>query len=128
MTTAYVDASALMKLIVREPESAAIRALLVSGERELVASMLLHAEMLCASGRRPDIIQPQLVTAALDLVALAELSRSDLIAAGTHAPLRTGDAIHLATAVRLGVDVMITYDTELARAAADVGISVLSPA
>ncbi|MFT3714750.1 MAG: PIN domain-containing protein [Gordonia sp. (in: high G+C Gram-positive bacteria)] len=48
-------------------------------------------------------------------------------AAGTHAPLRSNDAIHLATALRLGVDEMLTYDEELGRAASAAGIRVVAP-
>ena len=36
---------------------------------------------------------------------------SDMLAAGTHAPLRSNDAIHLATAIRLAVDELVTYRT-----------------
>jgi predicted nucleic acid-binding protein len=41
--------------------------------------------------------------------------------------LRTLDAIHLATAVLDGTDLMITYDNRLAQAAANVGMAVESP-
>jgi predicted nucleic acid-binding protein len=41
--------------------------------------------------------------------------------------LRSADAIHLATAIRLQTDVLVAYDGELLAAAADTGLSVLSP-
>ena len=56
------------------------------------------------------------------------MTRGDLLAAGTHAPLRSNDAIHLATALRIGADEIVTYDDELARAAATAGIRVVAPA
>ena len=44
-------------------------------------------------------------------------------------PLRSLDAIHLATALSLGdLDAMVTYDGRLATAAAEAGLEVASPA
>lgn len=62
----------------------------------------------------------------LDAVTLIDVTRGDLLAAGTHAPLRSNHAIHLATALRIGADEIITYDGELARAAASAGIRVVA--
>lgn len=50
-----------------------------------------------------------------------------MIAAGIHAPLRSNDAIHLAVAIRLGVDELITYDQELTVAAVRAGLTVVAP-
>jgi predicted nucleic acid-binding protein len=52
----------------------------------------------------------------------------NLLAAGTHAPLRSNDAIHLATALRIGADEIVTYHGELPRSAASAGIRVVAPA
>ncbi len=49
----------------------------------------------------------------LDSVSLIDLTRGDLLAAGTHAPLRSNDAIHLAVALRVGAAAIVTYDGEL---------------
>ncbi|MDT4922215.1 MAG: uncharacterized protein QOI15_3117 [Pseudonocardiales bacterium] len=68
------------------------------------------------------------VRGVLDTVNLVDLTRGDMIAAGTHTPLRSNDAIHLAVAIRLGVDEVITYDDELAGAASRAGLTVLAPA
>lgn len=40
----------------------------------------------------------------------------------------SNDAIHLATALRIGADEIVTYDDELARVAATAGIRVVTPA
>ncbi|MFT4295798.1 MAG: type II toxin-antitoxin system VapC family toxin [Micropruina sp.] len=117
--TTYLDTSAAIKLLVTEPESAALRSELTSSPRRLAASMLLHTELHCAAGRRRGQISSAAVNAVLSLVTL--------VAAGTHAPLRSNDAIHLATALRLGVDEMLTYDHELAAAATAAGIVVATP-
>jgi predicted nucleic acid-binding protein len=123
---AYLDTSAAMKLIVEEPESSALVDA-IGADRELVAAWLLHTELHCATGRHPDDVAVASVNAVLAAVNLVDLTRGDMIAAGTHAPLRSHDAIHLAVAIRLGVDEMVTYDDELAAASAAAGLHVLAP-
>jgi predicted nucleic acid-binding protein len=126
--TAYLDTSAAMKLVIEESESEALSQELASGEgRRLVASWLLHTEMHCAAGRHPDAVEAAAVKAVLEVVNLADLTRGDLLAAGTQAPLRSNDAVHLAVALRVGCEEMVTYDAELATAAGAAGLSVVSP-
>lgn len=128
MKLTYLDTSAAMKLIVDEAESAALVAELAgSSDRQLVASWLLHTELHCAAGRNPAAIPLASVETVLNTVTLVELSRGDLIAAGGHAPLRSNDAIHLAVAVRLGVDELATYDQELSNATKNLGMAVIQP-
>lgn len=117
-----------MKLLVDEVESDALGAELASKEdRQLVASWLLHTELHCAAGRHPDSISSEAVSSVLAAVTLVDLTRGDMISAGTHTPLRSNDALHLATAIRLGVDEIITYDQEMIEAASAVGFSVAAP-
>lgn len=128
MKVAYLDTSAAMKLVLDEPESVAlVDALASDPDRRLAASWLLHTEMHCAAGRHPDAIGIDAIRGVLDTVDLVDLTRGDMIAAGTHAPLRSHDAIHLAVAIRLGVDEIVTYDDELADAASRAGLGVLAP-
>lgn len=126
MKLSYVDTSAAMKLVVVETESEALAAAL-SADRRLVASSLIHTEMHCAAGRHPDDVNATNVQRVLNAFNLADLTRGDMIAAGTHTPLRTNDAIHLAVAIRLGVDELVTYDAELAEAASAAGLIVFAP-
>ncbi len=126
MTLSYVDTSAAMKLVVAEAESAALAEGLATGRR-LVASWLLHTELHCAAGRYPDAVDVTEIQRVLDAVNLADLTRGDMIAAGTHAPLRSNDAIHLAVAIRLGADEMATYDAEVAHAARAAGLRIFAP-
>ncbi len=128
MTVAYLDTSAAMKLVVEETESAALVTALTDPSRRLAASWLLHTELHCAAGRNPAIVSHEAITAVVDAVTLVDVTRGDLLAAGTHAPLRSDDAIHLATALRIGADEIVTYDVELARAGASAGIRVIAPA
>lgn len=93
----------------------------------LVSSSLLHAELHCAAGRRPADVDLDQVGRVLDTLTFFDLTRGDLIAAGTHAPLRANDAMLLAAAIRLGVDEVTTYDRGLIAAASAAGIGVRSP-
>jgi predicted nucleic acid-binding protein len=127
VTTAYLDTSAAMKLLIEEPESEALLRELTGSARRVAASWLLHTELHCAAGRNPAVIAVEAVTRVLDAIDLVDLTRGDLLAAGTHAPLRSNDAIHLAAALRLGVDEVISYDNELSRAAVAAGVRVIAP-
>lgn len=127
MTVSYLDASAAVKMLTLEAESSALVDHLGRGGSRLVASWLLHTELHCAAGRHPTAIDPLDVQRVLNAMSLVDLTRGDLIAAGTHAPLRSNDAIHLAVAIRLGADEMITYDRELVAAARAAGLLTASP-
>lgn len=127
----YLDASAAMKLLVQEKESEALTAYLLTPRasgRRLVASWLLHAELHCAANRHPGDIDQSSLTSVLDVVTLVDISRGDLLTAGTlPGRLRSNDAIHLAVALRVGADEMITYDRELEAAAVAAGLSAAQP-
>ena len=128
----YLDTSAAMKLIVDEPESyflaKYVRAL-DSAEANLVASWLLHTELHCAASRHPQAVKSASVTTVLDAISLVDLARGDLLTAGTlPGRLPPLDAVHLAVALRIGADEMITYDAELGVAATEAGLSVRRPA
>ncbi len=127
----YVDTSAALKLLVEEAESGELAAVLDAaahaGDR-LVASMLLFTELHCAARRRGTGIPISSATTVLDGLLLVDVERSDLVAAATSEwGLRSADAIHLATALRIEADHVVTYDAELQAAAARTGLSVLAP-
>ena len=126
----YLDTSAALKLVVEEAESAAVAEYLTDAAArgdQLVASMLLYTELHCAGKRRG--LPAELITTVLGGINLVDLARSDLMyAAAMPGKLRSADAIHLATAIRLQTDVLIAYDAELVTAATDAGLSALSPA
>ncbi|KRE57746.1 twitching motility protein PilT [Arthrobacter sp. Soil736] len=125
----YVDTSAALKLVVEETESTALAEHLstaAQGGNHLVASMLLYTELHCAGKRRA--LPAELINTVLGGINLVDLARSDLLyAAAMPGRLRSADAIHLATAIRLETDVLIAYDVELVTAATDAGLSTLSP-
>ena len=131
----YADSSALVKLIVEEPESGALRA--HAAGRELVASELVLAEVpraihrLASTARVPRRRFARGLERVLGAIALLPLEREVLLRAGAFdAPfLRTLDAIHLAAA--LGVaDVLegfVSYDERQIEAARIAGLPVASP-
>ena len=127
MITSYLDTSAAMKLLIKEVETEDLITELTSKPRRLPSSWLLHTELHCAAGRHPALIATAAITTVLDTVILVDVTRGDLLSAGTHSPLRSNDAIHLATALRLGVDEILTYDAELAHAALNAGVEVSAP-
>lgn len=125
----YVDSSALVKLAVREPESATLRRYL--GRRgPLVSSALARTEVV----RALLPLGSDAVRRGREVLARVELLRVNdrvLDAAGLLVPLelRSLDAIHLASAELLGSDLrgFVTYDERLATAASGRGIRVIRP-
>jgi len=126
----YLDTSALVKLVVAEDETAALRAWLGAEERLPVSCDLSRAELMRAVRRAaPDrVVRAREV---LDSIALLDLPTPLFEDAGRLDPtmLRTLDAIHLAAALDLGDDLqaIVTYDDRLAEAARSNGVAVLSP-
>lgn len=128
----YIDTSAAMKLLVEEAESDALADYLersrTASSDVLVASLLLHTELHCAANRRGGDIRPDAVTDVLSTLALIDVESGDLKTAPLLAGrLRSADAIHLATALRVDARMMIVYDDELRSAATTAGISVCAP-
>lgn len=127
----YVDTSAAMKLLVEERESTSLAAYLERRRRGgdvLVASLLLHTELHCAANRRPEQVSHDAVAEVLSTLALVDVETGDL----TTAPLlpgrlRSADAIHLATALRVGATVLVAYDAELRGAAKRAALEVEGP-
>jgi hypothetical protein len=130
MRAAYLDSSAVVRLVIAEPESAALRRY-VRRRRPLVSSALARTEVLrallsfgevaLARGRR-----------VLRTIELMRVNDRVFEVAGSLLPaeVRSLDAIHLATAQQLGDDlgVVVTYDVRMADAAAKLGLETHSPA
>ena len=127
----YVDTSAAMKLLVEEKESAVLADDLQRRTEDgdtLVASLLLHTELHCAANQRPDHIEHEAVSEVLSAIALIDIENGDLITAPLlPGRLRSADAIHLATALRLNARAMVVYDAELRAASRTAGIDAFGP-
>jgi len=130
-TLVYLDSSSLVKLVVHEEGSEELRAWLTA-HPAVVASVLAVTEVRRAIGRisarRTLSDRARLV---LDGVALLAIDTSILEAAANLRPpaLRTLDAIHIASALSLGADLLafVTYDERQAAAARGAGLPVTTP-
>lgn len=127
---AYLDTSALVKLVVVEEETAALIAWIDAADQEMVSSDLARTELLRAVRRAA----PDRVVRARDVlegVMLLEITTQIYEEAARVDPplLRTLDALHLAVALDLGDDLetIVTYDDQLADAAAANGVRVTAP-
>jgi predicted nucleic acid-binding protein len=126
----YFDTSALAKLVLTESETPRLVAWLDErGGVPRVSSSLARVELMRAVRAEGDVA---IRTATLLLVELDEMPvTTDLLdAAGALAlPLRSLDAIHLASALRIRahLDAFVAYDKRLLTAADDMGLPVASP-
>lgn len=125
----YLDASAIVKLVVREAESAAL-ARFLRRRRPLVSSALSRVEVERACLALGDAVRERSrdVLGRLDLVRINDR----VLAVGgalSPATLRSLDAIHLATATLFqdSLGSLVTYDARMAEAAAALGLRVAAP-
>jgi uncharacterized protein len=131
----YIDSSALVKLVVDEPESAALRAFVTGAD--LVSSELVITEVpraiRRASAREPRLSLDLALSRAgelLDAIALLPLDRAVLAAAGAieEPALRALDAIHVVAAVDLSpVDAFVSYDERQSAVARLASLRTLAP-
>ena len=125
----YLDSSGLVKLVLPERGSAELEEYLRDWPRQ-VSSALARVEVLRAARTRgPEVVaEARVLLDDLDLIAI---DRALLDAAAELDPLslRSLDAIHLATALRLGRDLarLVTYDDRMAAAARALGLTVDAP-
>jgi uncharacterized protein len=126
----YLDASAFVKLVIPEPETAALVKALIP-ETVLVASEILEVEALRATRRATG--EDGATAARIQLAGVRLLPLTDQIRnrAGELDPpmLRSLDAIHIATALDLGerLACIYAYDVRMATAASDAGLRVYAP-
>ncbi len=119
-----------MKLVISEHESRALKAHLRRAAGPVVSSALAVVEVARTVRLVDDGSKARATVAALfQEVALHRVGERVLRRARDLDPplLRSLDAIHLATALELGVAAMLVYDTRLGDAAQAHGIAVLSP-
>ena len=139
----YLDASAWVKLYVREAHSDALnRALL--GRKDLFVSDLGATEVASALGRacrdrRLDRVlarrlhrkmRHHMTTGTvqrLDLAPKVHVEAERLLLTQDAVPFRAADALHVALALTMHMAVVVTYDPRLAEAARSVGVLVEAP-
>ena len=131
----YVDSSALIKRAIDEPESDALDEALaghVAADDVLIASSLAWIEVTRAirATADPETDVYDIVEAGLSGIAERSITTDVVSLARRIGPrsLRSLDAVHLATAVLVDADLLITYDNRLEAAARDNGLAVAKPA
>ncbi len=128
MTLAYLDTSAFVKTIVREPESARLAGWLEQWPARASCALLRTEAVRAVRSRGPDAVA--LARAGCQSLQLIRLDDRLLDVAADLVPgLRSLDAIHVAAALSLGPDlgVLVTYDTRMESAARELGIAVAAP-
>jgi len=136
----YLDASALVKLFVPEEESDALNQAL-AGLTDVIVSDLALTEMASALSRRTREQRltreeaQRLYREASKLHAsshLAELTppihrRAERLMLSLSIPVRTREALHLATALDAGAATVVSFDPRLREAATSQGLFVAAP-
>ncbi|MEY4544757.1 MAG: hypothetical protein RL685_952 [Pseudomonadota bacterium] len=125
----YLDSSALVKLVVAEPESAALQRFLRT-RRTRIASSLAKVEVRRAvrlQGKSAEARAAKIL-ARIRLLTIDD-SLLDAAAELDARVLRSLDAIHLASAMALGddLDCVVTYDRRMFDAASALGVAVRAP-
>jgi hypothetical protein len=134
----YVDTSVLVAAHVREPHTGLAQAWLAEQCGSLLLSnwALVECDSALAIKRRRgelDTASQASAMTAIDAFATrfaplatpmeADLQRARMLCRNADSGLRAGDALHLAIALRLGVDQLATLDSVLAKNAAMHGLA-----
>lgn len=126
----YLDASAIVKLVVREKETTSLVNYL--GDAEPVSSEIAEIEVVRAAylrtGDVESIARAEAVLRRFSLVALDDELRRDA-ARARPADLRSLDAIHFASCLRLAkqLDAVVVYDRRLTEALRANALRVEAP-
>jgi uncharacterized protein len=137
----YLDASAMLPILIKEPTSAVVDAFMSTIQQELWVSDFAAAEVASALSRlvRAGRLQASEGTACLSdfdvwraaMTRPAEIHAVDVRVAGSYVrqfdlALRVPDALHLAIARRLDL-VLVTLDRRMVAAAKELGVAVEVP-
>ncbi len=126
----YLDTSALAKLVIREPETAALNRWLRRRQGQVWVTSVVGRIELIRAVRRAAVSETgaSLLLAGLDTIPLATYV-ADLAQTAEPPTLRTLDAIHLASALSVGAELsaFCCYDNRLQDAASEAGLAVHAP-
>lgn len=125
----YIDTSALGRVLLAEPDAAAIRAVLGRHDAWWSSALLIvELRRLAAKEALADISEALLADGALHPLDRAVI---DLASRVPPAEVRSLDAIHLQTAVTLRdagtISAVITYDAQLRRGCEHHAVTVDAP-
>jgi len=125
-----LDTSALVKLVVEERESVALR--MFVADIQVASSLLARTELMRAVRRYPDEKAVDRADDLLNRMRLIPIDELQFTEAGRVPPvgLRSLDALHVVSALRLlraGLRAVVTYDERMAEAARLHGLPVVAP-
>jgi len=128
----YLDTSAAIKLAAREVESQALVARISAESPVLVSSKLLETEIRRYAQRSDNTATQQGVDQLLAFIVIAPVTDATFTRAGRLPSLpgrflKSLDAIHLAAALQVGADAVVTYDANLQDHAAALGFQIIAP-
>ena len=128
----YLDSSALVKLVQKEKESAALRRFLRRHRADpLVTSALARVEVVRAvlTAGPAALAQARRQLSRLDQILMTTEVLDRAATLSPNGQLRSLDAIHLAAAQLVGADLraVVTYDHRMADAAHHLGFAVEMP-
>lgn len=126
---AYLDASAIVKLVLAEPESLEMARWHVESERVSTSLVGVIETRRAVARRAHDSVHLERVLSGIEVIAVTA-RLGERAASIAPADVRTLDAIHLATAISIGSSLtsFVTYDNRMAAAARALGLPVVSPA
>lgn len=125
----YVDSSALVKLLVDEGETPALRRWLRDRPRWASCALARVEVLRAVRGAGAGVVtRGRRLLDRVDLITVDDPLLRDAASLGPPM-LRSLDAIHLAAARALGtrLDVVVTYDRRMADAARTLGLRVVAP-
>jgi predicted nucleic acid-binding protein len=126
---AYLDSSALVKLVLDEPQSAALREAVHRWPR-LATSRIAVVEVFRGVRRADARLESRAARALAGVSLLAPSDHVLWVAARLDpAAVRTLDSIHIATALRLrsALAAFVSYDRRQLEAATAAGLPVVTP-
>lgn len=125
----YLDSSALVKLVLTEPESSVLAGVVRTGPG-MISSALARIEVIRVVRRKGPVEEKsaRLLMASVDSVDITDQIINEAGRIG-RLQLRSLDAIHLATALELrsALTGFVAYDRRLLDAAAALGLRPMSP-
>ncbi len=127
---AYLDSSALVKLVLEEPESESLDQHLEAIGQRSASSSIARVEVVRAvavADPRPETrLEVETLLDSMVLVTVTDTVLADAAALAS-LRLRSLDAIHLASARAIPTVEFVTYDERLAEAAREQGMTVVQP-
>jgi uncharacterized protein len=122
----YADSSALVKLVIDEPESAALEKHLGQGQLVATSRIALVEVPRATAIANPSSDVRRETRRLLGSCLLVDVTDALLRTAAdlASASVRTLGAVHLASALRIEADELVAYDRRLTAAAAEHGLDV----